>query len=459
MSPSAASRLRWLWRGCWLTAWGVWIWLGVGLHRELPRELGSPIATLPREPKSQFVGFVNDTNRFAVLRRAEPVKSTIEIFNAEDGSLATTILGPGHDDYLWPCYYLERHGVMLAKEHGELGKAWATGLHVLDLETGRWRRVTESRIHSGSAHLHMPWVVLVEGDGSAGPRRIVVVDWKTCERKVVQDLPRGCSTNGHVFFLSDSDRVVVPLRRTSGWPFEQTDEFVEVWRLTPTPTLDARIEPFPAIQFESVAGGRVAFASPNGTPAVDVYDFDEQRFVFSNPPRDQRAPPARGTWWDFGPMLSASGRYVHGGNPQALWEVDSGTPVWQSGDLTLVEPSTNSLLCFERWDVHWRSWLPSLQYRTILVRDMDTGRTIVRTAPSKVTIQPRFWNAARTLAVGNDGGVYRLPLEVDWRLWIIGQTLLATPLIFFWTALWLWRRRMRRIQAAIVPAEPRAAGC
>src|SRR5262245_10823400 len=31
---------RWLCRGLWLLAWSFWVWLGVGLYRELPRDIG-----------------------------------------------------------------------------------------------------------------------------------------------------------------------------------------------------------------------------------------------------------------------------------------------------------------------------------------------------------------------------------------------------------------------------------
>src|SRR5215203_5040798 len=31
----------------WLAAWSVWLWLGYGLHRELPRDFGPVVRTLP----------------------------------------------------------------------------------------------------------------------------------------------------------------------------------------------------------------------------------------------------------------------------------------------------------------------------------------------------------------------------------------------------------------------------
>src|SRR6476660_10364094 len=44
-------------RICWITAWGVWLWLGFGLYRELPRDLGRVVCKLPTANLSTtFIG-------------------------------------------------------------------------------------------------------------------------------------------------------------------------------------------------------------------------------------------------------------------------------------------------------------------------------------------------------------------------------------------------------------------
>jgi hypothetical protein len=54
--------MRWLKRSLWISAWGVWAWLGVGLYRQLPREPGPAACTsfgsvtLERHPRRREDG-------------------------------------------------------------------------------------------------------------------------------------------------------------------------------------------------------------------------------------------------------------------------------------------------------------------------------------------------------------------------------------------------------------------
>jgi len=49
--------MRWVKRGLWLAAWSFWLWLGVGLYRELPRDLGRLVRTLSLAQNEQVLGF------------------------------------------------------------------------------------------------------------------------------------------------------------------------------------------------------------------------------------------------------------------------------------------------------------------------------------------------------------------------------------------------------------------
>jgi len=55
----------------WLAAWGVWAWLGVGLARELPRELGPPIGKLPLG-KDEWIDRLVVGTSLAVSRSISP---------------------------------------------------------------------------------------------------------------------------------------------------------------------------------------------------------------------------------------------------------------------------------------------------------------------------------------------------------------------------------------------------
>src|SRR5688500_17339830 len=94
-------------RACWTAARGVWLWLGFGLHQELPRDLGPPIVARPlKDANLQVVtpvGFIGDTNRFVVVYRVgEHLRSFTEIrvYNGETGEVVLTAPGPAYSDFL-----------------------------------------------------------------------------------------------------------------------------------------------------------------------------------------------------------------------------------------------------------------------------------------------------------------------------------------------------------------------
>ena len=443
-------------RLAWLAAWGVWAWLGVGLYRELPRDLGAPIATLPARTLGKDVspvGFIGDTNRFVRIRHGSSLTSTLEIFDAETGGLVQSIEGPGYSDYLWPDCFQPKRGILLGTQLWTENVEDGSGLHVLDLAKAKWRRISNRKFRCGSVHAHKPWVVAVDDAREKRVSRVVVVDWETGQETIVRAVLAQESINGRVFFLSDDDRVVIPLKsrlwELPGLKSGPEKESVEIWKIdNGKAVLQKTLTDLPVGMFPSYSqGGRVTFAEPHGTTSIDVYDVDQERYLISDPPRDQRPPPpARGTFgWEQPPVLSANGHRVFGGNPMTLRDVDTGKIMWRSEDMAFVERSHDLIFTFESWERYWKNWLPKLKYRTYALRDMETGRVALRfatNADGAPVIQPHFWNAAGTFAVANTGEVYRLPLPVNWPLWALCQTILASPIVILW-ALLLWRRRRR----------------
>jgi len=439
----------------WLLAWSVWFILGVGLYRELPRELATPIAVVPTGKDISPAGFVGNTNRFVLIRRLDRITSKIETYDAETGALAATTIGPAYEDLLWPDYFLHERGVILAKElPNHEGTAWAPGLHVLDLVAGKWRRVTERTVQNGSPHETKPWVVIVEGNRGS-ETRVVVADWETGRTTVVRRFGKTEGLSGRVFPLSDTDRVVIPLR-TSSWFGSESFDSVEIWKLQNVPVLEKTLSDLPIFLFPSFsAGGRVAFANPHGTPAVDVYDFNEERYLFSNPPRDQRPPaPPPNTGFPYSTVLSPSGRRVFGGDPTTLRNVDSGSVIWQGepGLWNFAIRDLNAIFATETWDNYWRFWFPRLKYQTSVVRELESGLVLFRVKVPTLAQMPRYWNTNRTMSVASDGSVYRMPFPVNWPLLVLCQFILALPLVLMWTIL-RWRRR-RRAKRLLVKAAP-----
>jgi hypothetical protein len=462
--------MRWLKRGLWLAAWGVWAWCGFGLYRELPRKLGTPLTVNPWKAKTwqdvTFVGFIGDTNRFVVIHKTTTSGGSdwgsptqVGVYDAESGSLLLKVPGPRNSDLLWNDFYSPGHASIFAKVGPDDSEP---GAHRLDLESGKWHRVSQRSVASGGVHRTRPLVLLAEqGNDLRNVDRVVVVNWRTGRKVFARKLPSGARLEGQrAFFSGDGERVVIPLMEAGGlFGMGSEKSRVEVWRLAEPPELEKTIVDAPIGLFPSFASGRVAFSHPYGTPTVDVYDLDDGRYVFSNMPRDQRpTEPVRspGDWRP--PVLSPSGKRVFGGAPMTLWDADSGKVVWQAhaGEMAFAEGrgrgrARDCIGVLEHWHGYWKNWFPNFQYRTHAVYDLETGRLMHRVAPTDVIIQPSFWNAAGTLAVSNHQEVYRLPLPVNWSLLSLCQSILALPLLLLWLAL-LWRRkrRERRLAGATV---------
>src|SRR6476620_98508 len=99
--------MRWLKRGLWMTAWGAWLALGVGLYQQLPRAFGQPLCTLPVDQSALPslvlgpMGFVGDGNIFAVESTPRNGQKgwQVRLFDAQTGSELESRpmpeLGPG----------------------------------------------------------------------------------------------------------------------------------------------------------------------------------------------------------------------------------------------------------------------------------------------------------------------------------------------------------------------------
>jgi hypothetical protein len=368
----------------------------------------------------------------------------VAVYDLDAATLIARVKGPSSSDLLWNDYFSPNHASLFAKD---APGADERGAFRLDLHTGRWHRLTDFSVERGSVHRIRPWVLLTERkSGARTVARVVVIDWRSGKEVFSRKIPQHAHVVGFRAFFSGDDRVVIPLQQ---WQ-EPKKQGVEVWRIDDPPVLEMTLNDAPIGLFPMFAASRVTFSQPYGTHTVDVLDLDDGRFVFSNMPRDQRPPQpnqAPGGWRP--PVLSPSGKRVLGGDPPTIWDVDSGRELWRASAASMVGAElrrghTNEVLSvFEHWDVLWREWLTNIKYRTYAVRDLETGRLIHRVDwPTNTVIQPSFWNAAGTLAVSNDFGVYRLPLPVNWVLLALCQAILAMPLLILWIV-FRWRRKRR----------------
>jgi len=398
-----------------------------------------------------LIGFVSDTNRFAILRKGkDSITSSIDVYDAETGERILSTIGPRSEDYILPLRMGLPQGVVFSTGHpGVEGNDWTYGLHILDLRTGQWRRLSNRRISSGLCHPKKTWIVAIDSNNRAAldTWRVVAIDWQTGKELFVRLAARRESFFSQPFFIADTDQIAVPISSTG--LFSQTPrQQLEIWTLGNPPVCERTIDDAPALWFPSYSmDGRVAFAEQTDGGPFDVYDAKEGRFLLSVPLRDERQPGPRVPSRLHMTTLSSNGRRVLGGSSATVWDVDTGRIVWQAtpADYPVAgENSNDTIYVRESWQEYWKAWLPRIKYDTSAIRDFD-GRLIVR-MPANARIQPFYWNAERSLSVAGDGNVYRLPLPVNWALLALCQIVLAMPLVGLW-AVMRWRRARRSRKA------------
>ena len=446
--------MRWIKRGLWLAAWGVWLWLGVGLYRELPRDIGAVVSRIPTERDFPILGFVGDSDHVAVQSpdsRASP--SRIRVYE-----VATRIL---IRESIFPAWFQpdpSRNGLrfgflhtgLLATEAGVAGKR---GLFILDVLKGEWRKLSNDELSDVTYHPHKPWIAVLTGNTPSHPFMATVFDLPTGKRLFSVTLNRPSKFAGRPLFVADRDEIVLAITDQKGDPDEASSLVVKVWTIAEPSVLASTSTGVPVMRSPSISNdglvlfdGRRKRESP--TTWDDVYDVSDGGFQSSYPSHQRTEEYLRRTNSHF-PIISASGRTVLRGDPAALYEVGTGRILWQANvHEELAAPSSQEVfLVGEHWGNLWRQWLPNLQFESRAVRSRDTGELLYRT-PGNVAVMPFNSNAKRTLVVLHDGAIHRLPLSRDWMLLAVCQTILAAPLILLW-AISRWRR-FRRLHPACV---------
>jgi len=453
--------MRWLKRGVWILAWVCWAWLGVGLYRELPREL-TFVRELPPGGKGMYRGFVGDSNHVLVLTAAGdggPV--AIRVFDAETGNPLLLADGPPNANFWCSSPEALRHGVLIANRQAR-PRSHET-LHVFDILLNVWRPLTDAYGSDISVHPSRPWVVFNETPTRPdGCWRTVVMDFKTGREVFARNLPQRAPVYRNPYFLN-GDRVLVQMtegsvahsptskmknEKTSGEALAVAAETkpkhrLEVWRVADPPVLEKTI-PNTCLRIvrDVAANGRLAYSSAPMEPSQGVYDLDAERTVFTHPLNDEEFDDRFHHGGLGPPKLSRSGRAVFGGNPRTLREVDTTRLLWSPPfpDFRASYGTDDQFQVLESWHTFWKSRFPNAALQTRAVRSMETGELIYRSNWKDIFIVPHLFNADRTLGVANGGRAYRMPARVNWPLVIFCQAVLALPLVVFW-ALVRWRRR------------------
>jgi hypothetical protein len=417
--------MKWLKRGLWIAAWAVWLWLGFGLYRELPRGLGPPVSVVCLVEDERVAGFLPDDRTIITLLDVEGA-TRVTLHDVETGRNTQQWQGPpglASDDTTSATY-----GVL------------SQGGGFFDLETGRWAPHNLWTQRNPDLHRWRPWALIrpsiVGGDDA------VVVDRRTGRTIFTRRVTRKDEYDFHGAFFVGEDQVAVCARRVeSGFPPAAAAHFtIELWTVSdPAIPPDVVDRLYPGEEQSAAKGGRVAWLSAGSPAGIEVYDFAEKRQVFSIAP-EARAGALRG----FPPILSDDGYRLLDVARGSLWDVTTRKPLWQESigeDLAPPEPRTVQRVgrfeVEETWDVQVGEWKPPDTYA---VRRLDTGRVEFRCTTSLL---------GRNTLISDDftrwcdgSAVYELPPPPNWTLLGISQAVLALPFVLLW-ALLRWRRKRR----------------
>jgi hypothetical protein len=447
--------MAWLKRCFWLSAWGVWLWLGVGLARELPRDLGPVLCKLLLEDGEYLCGFLNDGTAVSRLAESGENASRYQTWDVATGRRINDWNGPTSGSPWWD---LLRLGFVA----GENDKAYkAKGepkpFQLLDLRTGSWMPLGSTFLRLPYEHPIKPWLVLEDTSGGELAVHVFDVEAKRWLFEWRRERPKHRSDEsfGEAWFEGDNLVIVfeVVKRNKEGrsiyWNLER--QWLERWHVPTKKLIESVVIDPPGVIVEKPGpSGRMIVAGRNGRrKATAVVDASTLKTVFSSDDPDQgevswqessvaRIPTQR---------LSASGRMLLS-DIGRLWDIERNRIVWQVQQETeSIDDHQHSPTAFRVFE-NWKPLLEKVHSRyeltTVAVRDMETGAVQYRTfdGANFSTASPNG-----TILYSSSGVIYGSLPPVKWRLLAICQTILALPLVLLWAMLRWRRKRLRRTAA------------
>lgn len=436
--------MKWLKRCCWLAVWGVWVWMGFGLYRELPKRLVVE-RRLPVQKEDLILGFLKGTNHVAFVQNVTNWETSIKVFDAATGSLVRETPAPPFNGFAWfpddgddpPLVYVN-HPISTLPGAEQ-------GLREYNLATGVWRKVCDERHLILGIDRRLQIALCIESNVVV--RALTFLDLKTGKPLFVREVSNGWGYIASAQVIKGSGLAVIPL---AIWPrrASQAEKMIlEVWKLGPSITLEKIIDVTGHFALESSTESGLLPLPRDGRPTVlDVYDLKSDRWAYRGPAHNGDPPSAK--HYEHAWTISSSGRTASDG--LALWDLESGERLWRASPHEF--PSLHSrdrFLVKEQWSDYWKKWAPSRTLETYALRNMENGELIYRSVGSEESV-PRQTNDESDFAVASNGNIYRLPLQTNWPLLALCHLILALPLVLLWTVFW-WRQRRRARRLAAAP--------
>ena len=465
--------MKWVKRGCWVAAWGVWVWLGVGLWRELPRDLGSPTCRLPLDKSEIIVGLLDDPVAAVSVAKSDDDRMNVRLWNVTSAATTRSFAGPiWFAD--WVADLVRRNGwlnpkyrLLLTNAPWERSGRPPNAFSVVDLETGQWRRLNVPDHCSATLHRERPWALFLEDAKLWTGYEATVVDLRTGNhlfRWPSEHSPRNGLRLLSAFFVGDGIALSLrePEEKESG-----PEQFIEWWLLTPELRRASRQTiAVPNVIDATSLTGRLAWRENMHFDECCVYDLACGRMVF-----DTRKPHPREKGSVFFSyafrlptplLLSSNGSLFFDGSVRdlaigcVLWSPRAESPETVAGDLSsqwylrMNDLATASdprgwFETTETWKLRLGTW--NKDATTHGMRSARTGALDFRCYSPVVTAESWFDRAPdvttdRNWMVSENGVVHQLPPQPNYLLLALCQAILATPLVLLWAVL-RWRRKRR----------------
>ena len=459
--------MRWVTRGLWVAAWGAWVWCGLGLYRELPRDIGRVVCKLPLDDSDDRPetpeGFLANENEVVTTVASEKRGVFARVRSGATGNLLREyrIAESRGLDYHVSCRYgLVLHERPFSPEPDHVRDA------TLDLRSGAIVRQVAALRGFAGFHPTRP-LALTFDFGAVTVRKADDFgneDTPTADegRVEVVNLQNGVSVfswrgrppravmreESRPFFSADGHWVVVPTGRVGTDP--EGLEGIEIWNLDQRSLVCTLPGVFAQGPWCTASSGRIACRPYARDDAVQVLSIPDGRALFDRGTTAAERKASGSDWQWFKVALSSDGRSLLQRDAGVLWSIDNGRPI-RYLESNVDSPPVGD--CFEVWndwaDAPW-AVLPSLSSHHTW-RDLRTGALIYRCREALPLIEAsRSADGTKIVEYHEEACVRRFPPRVDWSLLAICQAILALPLIFLWLAL-LWRRkrRERRLGGAI----------
>ena len=432
-------------RSLWLLAWTTWLLLGLGLHHQLPRNLGPPICKPPLNPDESFEGSLRGDPAFAT-KEVEPSTGTV-IFrrrSAKTGEVELVIHGEGlpNDDREYSVqslagFVVERDRMRASGDWLSMPKNAFAGrpsglIRLYDLRTGE-RREYPGLGKLTAVHQERPWM-LFHGLTPDGLReRVVALDASSGRIMLDMTIPAGAYRRWwNPQFIGDRAAVV----------FGQNKEKprIEI-RALPGGELLNVLDGWTPFRSSS-ADGKLAYSRiKNFTgDGVEVFNaLNGQRLLV-----DETTTPLNYDGAYYTPSFSADGRYLLAPTNGVLFDLTTGDRTWRGSDheraLFIVHPDQFEVA--EVRSISQAAWSPWFQ--TFALRNVADGSLACRTWRSITNRGKANETDERRTLIFIDGAIHRLPPPPNYPLLALCQLILALPLILLWLLL-RFRRKKRAL--------------